>query len=74
VLVNKRLEVIEIPVIKYFPMPEIICVDIFCGRDRVRLFTVYRQPTYDVNLVAYMAQLTECFSKFTNCKSPCYCQ
>ena len=72
VLVNKRLEVVEIPVAKYFPLLEVVCIDIYSGADRVRLFTVYRQPTYDVNSVAYITQLTECCAKFANCKSPCY--
>jgi hypothetical protein len=50
----------------------VACIDLCCGRDRVRLFTVFRQPTYDATSVAYITQLTECFTKFANCKRPCY--
>jgi len=38
----------------------------------VRLFTVYRQPMYDVDSIAFITQLIERLSKFANCKSPSY--
>jgi hypothetical protein len=61
VLVHKRFHVAEVPVIRNFPWLEIVCVDIFCGADRVRLFAVYKQPAHNASSVDYIFQLTEIF-------------
>ena len=69
---HKRFEFVEIPAAKYFPLLEVACIDVVVEIECDFSPSIYRQPTYDATSVAYITQLTECFTKFANCKSPCY--
>ena len=63
VLVSKRLDAVEVPLVNYFPTLELICIDIYDGDNRIRLFSVYRRPCYDDASIDYVKQLVDCFEK-----------
>jgi len=71
-LVSKRLDTVIIPVTNYYASLEMLCVDIYVGENRFRLFNIYRVPCYNIQSINYMKQMIDCLCKFTNIKDPCY--
>jgi len=53
ILLSRYLDVIEIPIINYFPSLEIIFIDIYDGASRFRLFNVYRRKYYGALCIDY---------------------
>jgi hypothetical protein len=71
-LINKHLNVIQVPIGNYFPNIEALCVDVYCNDNCVRLLGVYRPPGFDAASVLYMQDLVDCMLKFVPHKNPCY--
>jgi len=72
ILVSKRLDTVVIPVTNYYASLEMLCVDIYVGENRFRLFNIYRAPSYNIQSINYMKQMIDCLCKFTIIKDPCY--
>ena len=72
ILISKRLDTVVIPVTNYYASLEMLCVDIYDGDSRIRLFNLYRTPNYNVQSIDYMKQLIDCLCKFTNIRDTCY--
>jgi len=64
-LVDKSLDIFEIPVTKHFLQLEMTCFDVFLGDTQCRFFNVYRKPCTDSNLsIAAMQQIISCLEQF----------
>jgi len=49
-------------------MLEVICFDVVCWGNRVRMFVVYRPPYYDTKVQCYIDVLVKCLAKHTSRK------
>ena len=62
-LISRHFDVVTIELSVDFSMLEVICFDVVCWGNRVRMFVVYRPPYYDTKVQCYIDVLVKCLAK-----------